>query len=223
MEVQDYPYGRTDVWICAPSDLAGDLEATLSTDEKERAARFRFDEDRRRFLAARTLLRRVAGQLLGVAPERVRFAAEVRGKPFVEGRPFELNLAHSGGLVAVAAGHEPVGIDVEQIKDRTPIDEIAGRYFHGNEIELLRSLPDARRRAAFFSLWTVKEAAMKADGGGLWLNLSSITIDDPARAGLEPVRCTVNGFPWLVRPLDAPAGYRAALATRTETTIVWHP
>jgi 4'-phosphopantetheinyl transferase len=210
---------ETHVWMCTAGEVR---DAVLTAEEETRAARFRVERDRLQFRAARALLRQVAGQLLGVPPSAVRFEAGPQGKPFVPETSLELNLSHSGYLIAVAAGSEPVGIDVERIKERTPIDSIAGRFFHGDEIAYLSGLPDDERRDAFFSLWTVKEAAMKADGRGVWLNLASIGIDEPSRAGVDPVRCLVSGVPWLVRPLSAPPDYRAALATRSETTIVVH-
>ena len=129
-------------------------------------------------------------------------------------------MSHSGNLVAVAVSDSFVGIDVERIQPRTGIEQIAARYFQDDEVRFLRALPPDSKRRAFFELWTTKEAAMKADGGGLWLSLSSVVIDRPAAVGHAPVRCTVNGRAWLVRPLRVPDGYCAAVATEHETSIV---
>lgn len=129
-------------------------------------------------------------------------------------------MSHSGNLVAVAVSASAVGIDIERIQARTAIDQIAGRYFQDEEVRFLRDLPLDAKRRAFFELWTTKEAAMKADGAGLWLSLSTVAIDDPPAAGNAPVRCSVNGRPWLVRPLTVPEDYCGAVATERETSLV---
>jgi len=202
------------------NDVARDDVSVLSPDEVERAGRFRFEADRVRYRVARSLLRRTAANLLGVPPSDIPLETAEYGKPFITGRPFELNVSHSGDLIAVAVSASVVGVDVERIQTRTAIDEIAARYFQDQELGFLRGLPPDAKRRAFFALWTTKEAAMKADGGGLWLSLSSVAIDDPAAAGNAPVHCSVARRPWLVRPLNVPDGYCAAVATERQTSIV---
>ena len=64
--------------------LAG-LHATLSADERGRAARFHFERDRKHFIAARGLLRELLGRYLARAPASLRFAYGPRGKPFLAG------------------------------------------------------------------------------------------------------------------------------------------
>jgi 4'-phosphopantetheinyl transferase len=144
----------------------------LSEDEIERADRLLRDEHRRHFTVARGLLRRLLGGYLQVAPEDLRFAYALGGRPFLMGK-FSLpvpdfNLAHSGGTALFAFGMErEVGVDVELL--RAGVDEaaIAKRYFHPQEAEALLALPDSERRPEFFRLWTRKEAYLKAGGEGM--------------------------------------------------------
>lgn len=193
------------VHIRRVADVAGTI---LSPAEADRAARFRFDPARRRYSAARTLLRQLTAERLGIEPAAVPLEADEHGKPFLTGRLFELNLSHSGDYIAVAFAPTPVGIDIEQINDRTPIDAIASRFFRPNEVAYLESLPDIARRAAFFRLWTMKEAAIKADGLGVWRSIATVELDDPA----EPHMCHVNGRVWGVRGVEVGGGYCGAVA-----------
>ena len=195
-------------------------DPVLAPDENERAGRFRFEADRVRYRAARSLLRRIVADLLHMPPAQVPIETAEHGKPFISGRPFDVNVSHSGELIAVAVSATAVGIDVEQVQERTAIDAIAERYFQEQEVRFLRGLTPEGKRRAFFDLWTTKEAAMKADGGGLWLALSTVSIEDPFTVGKAPVRCAVGDRTWLVRPLPVGDGYCAAVATENETAIV---
>ena len=57
------------------------LEATLSPDERARAARFRFDEPRERFIVARGVLRDVLSRYVDQPANALRFAYNAYGKP----------------------------------------------------------------------------------------------------------------------------------------------
>ena len=139
-----------DCW-CVRLDVSpGDLGSTLTGDERERCARFRFARDRRRFVVAHGVLRRLLGRYLGVRPEGLRFERNEFGKPRLSprfDRRLRFNLSHSAdvALIAVAVDAE-VGVDVEYI----------------------RALPDlADDPRAFLGDWTRKEAYVKARGESL--------------------------------------------------------
>ena len=63
-------------------------------------------------------LRTILAGYTGIAPEKICFAQEAFGKPYiiVEDQPYEIkfNLSHSGNTMLVAVGfHKSIGIDVE--------------------------------------------------------------------------------------------------------------
>ena len=88
---------------------------------KNRAARFHFARDREFFVAARGILRELAGAYLKKAPSELRFQYESEGKPSISPNnldsPIRFNLSHSRetALYAFACGRE-VGIDVESFR-----------------------------------------------------------------------------------------------------------
>jgi 4'-phosphopantetheinyl transferase len=64
------------VWRAAldvPAPRVRALESLLSPDERQRAARYGFARDRRRFVAARATLRLLLGRYLEIDPASVRF------------------------------------------------------------------------------------------------------------------------------------------------------
>ena len=151
--------------------------ATLSADERLRAARFHFARDRDRFTVGRGVLRSLLGGYLGVAPAALAFAYGDHGKPALVGGGLHFNVSHSAGvaLYAVARARE-VGVDVEGHRADFATAEIAERFFSPAERAALRALPVEARCAAFFACWTRKEAYIKARGVGLSLALDAFDV-----------------------------------------------
>ena len=168
--------------------------SALSDDECERAARFRFDRDRRRFVAGRSALRSLVGSYLDVAPDEVAFEYGPQGKPFVPGATLSFNVSHSGGQAVYAFGSGlEVGVDVELLDHARYGDDVAERFFSPQEVATLRGLAPAMRPDAFLRCWTRKEAFIKARGEGLSLPL------DEFRRCLRARRSSADSADGLVR------------------------
>jgi 4'-phosphopantetheinyl transferase len=206
-----------------PGDYIHELRHTLAVGERERAARYHFDEDREAFVVARGLLRKILGRYLGVAPSEVRFSYNSYGKPALEQagrRAVRFNLSHSGQVVlyAVARGRN-VGVDVERIRPVPRAEQIVNRYFSARERVFLSALPADQRQGAFFSCWTRKEAYIKARGQGLSLSFDEF---DVPLGPEEPMTIThaeerfQGGASWSLRELHVGDGYAAALAVEGE-------
>lgn len=197
----------------------GALLETLQPDERERAARFRFEDDRNRFIAARGILRDILARALGSTPGAVRFVYGPWGKPaLAEPAPGDLqfNLSHSGGLAlyALTCGRA-VGIDVERIRPEVMREGIARRFFSPREVAALERLPEAERCAGFFRCWTRKEAYVKATGRGLLLPLDSFDVslapgEPAALLGTRPD--PAEACRWSLMHLEPGNGWVGALA-----------
>ena len=68
-------------YLSLAPDVLQRLEATLTPDERSRAARFVFPEDRGNFIAARGILRELLGAYLQRPPASLAFEYGLRGKP----------------------------------------------------------------------------------------------------------------------------------------------
>ena len=154
--------GDVHVWqagLDQPDVVLGGLESLLSTNERERAGRFHFERDRRRFVAGRGVLRAIIGAYLGVRPEQVMFGYGQRGKPalampLAQGElRFNVSHSHDLALFAFACGQE-VGVDLERMRPIVDAEQIAQRFFSVSERSILQSLPVERREVAFFICWT---------------------------------------------------------------------
>jgi len=92
---------------------------TLDTIERERAARFRHVEDRRRFVLGRSSLRRLLAAELGVADSALVFGVNAFGKRLLlsPDNAIHFSSSHSGDWVlhAFDTAHA-VGVDVECVR-----------------------------------------------------------------------------------------------------------
>jgi 4'-phosphopantetheinyl transferase len=172
--------------------------ALLDYDERERAGRFRFERDRREFIAAHALLRQMLAFYLGRAAAAWQFAVGDFGKPKIDEKfhlpDIDFNLSHTRDLVAAAlVSHAVIGIDVEELDHAKADLEVAHNYFAPSEVEILRNAPQQERAACFFHLWTLKEAYLKATGVGLGTPLDSFAFT------LAPLRIS-----FLTNSADAP-------------------
>ncbi|EJT02435.1 4'-phosphopantetheinyl transferase superfamily protein [Rhizobium sp. CCGE 510] len=142
---------------------------SLSADERERAATYRFERDRASFVAGRYLLRRLLSVHSGELPGKILLSPDKHGKPRLEGRDTpQFSLANADGLVvvAVASGCDCVGIDCERAD--AEIEEAAWEsYCSVNERHWLAQLPEHERARGAIALWTLKESHLKALGVGL--------------------------------------------------------
>ncbi|MDU0358859.1 4'-phosphopantetheinyl transferase superfamily protein [Rhizobium sp. 25PS6] len=142
---------------------------SLSPDERERAATYRFERDRATFIAGRYLLRRLLNVHTGTSPSKLVLSPDKHGKLRLEGdERLQFSLANADGLVAVAvaSGCDHLGIDCERAD--TEIEEAAvDSYCSADERRWLMELPARERTRAAVALWTLKESHLKALGVGL--------------------------------------------------------
>jgi 4'-phosphopantetheinyl transferase len=163
---------------------------TLSADERARADRFHFTEDRRDYTLAHDLLRRCLSHYRPVAPVAWEFHTEPAGKPFLAGNgSLSFNLSHTRGLVACAIGPGmAIGVDVEEAARVIDAAAIAERYFSPSEVASLTRCAGPAHRLRFLELWTLKESFIKAVGIGLSqpLNSMSFGLEEEGAIAFEP-------------------------------------
>lgn len=162
-------------------------------------------------------LRRALAHYLALPAERLRFAREPRGRPYLvhSGAP-DFNLSDTrGGTVLAVASQGRVGIDLERGDRTVPALRLARRWFSEDEARALAELPEAQRAAAFIRLWTAKEAACKATGTGIYGRLDRWRFapgSDRPRPPLPPEAGPPSAWRFL-RLTPAPA-FTVALACR---------
>lgn len=192
-----------------PDPLFRELLAITSREESKRIGSFRQSADAERALASILLRNAVLGDKLSLSPEQLAFGKSEYGKPYLLNREgLHFNLTHSGIWVAAVIDEQPVGIDIEEIRE---IDlDIAQRYFSGQEHRDLTGKSPGERIAYFYDLWTLKESYIKALGKGLSVQLGSFTIKKSSHTAIS-LKGQATAETWHFRQYNIDPGYKLSV------------
>jgi 4'-phosphopantetheinyl transferase len=205
-----------------PDEVVAALATVLADDERERASRFVFPRDRRRFTVTRACLRVLVARCCGARAAAIRFVYSAHGKPALapaaSAPPVHFNVSHAADLALIALTRDaPLGIDVEAVRPLPDLLAIASRFFTAGETETIVTAPPQDRELAFFLCWTRKEAFSKALGDGLSLALDRYRVacrpGEPARI-LEIDGSAAAGAEWSVYDLRPAPGFVGAAVMR---------
>ncbi len=193
-----------DLWsfsLDCDADLRRHAERLLSDEELRRAARFRFERHRRRFVTRRAMRRLLIALRLDIAVGDIAFEDDEFGRPLVVHAPpdFYFNTSHSGEQAVVVIANGPIGVDVESKTRQLDYLDFARRKFTVDEQRDLEGQPNETLSTAFFNCWTAKEAYIKALGCGLRKDLRSFSVycDPGTNPGLRWEReSDVAPGPW---------------------------
>ncbi|UFS59691.1 4'-phosphopantetheinyl transferase family protein [Subtercola endophyticus] len=229
---------RCEIWMSGlAAETTADL-ALLNPVELARRDRYLFAADRSRFTLGVALSRRLAGRMLGLAPEHVHLdrtcerCGEPHGKPSLPGTGVHLSISHSADLVAVAITRAAaVGLDVELIDPalRTGSDFPGSIRPDGIQPDGIQPdgiqpdgiQPDGIKPPSapdFFRTWCRTEAVVKATGDGLRVPPESVIVSRPDEAP------RLVAYPRAIAALqladlDLEPGYAAALAILTTESV----
>lgn len=194
-------------------DASGQWRERLAPGEIHRAAAFPVPAVRAAFVAARDLLRALVAQWSGLSPSEVTIERTEAGAPLIAGHPeVGCSISHAGAVAVVAlrtAG--PVGIDIEPVdRQLLDVDALVPVACTGAEGAAIRALPVHERTARFLSLWTGKEAVLKALGVGLQTDPRTVAVflPDQHRCGYAEHA----GQRWQLHAVTDIPGYVVTLA-----------
>ncbi|WP_326821584.1 phosphopantetheinyl transferase-like protein [Streptosporangium sp. NBC_01639] len=172
--------GATDE-IHTPADM--DL---LTGIERDRAAKFLRESDRRDFVAAHLLVRRCAAKVVGVPEDRLTLLQHCdrcgpgHGKPYLAEVPeLGVSLSHCNGYVCAAVGPGRVGVDAERVPGG-PLDEALVTHALA-PVER----PLVRDNEALIRFWVRKEALIKR---------GELTMDDLRTTDLSELPLDGDGL-----------------------------
>lgn len=196
----------------------------LSSQEKERAAKYMVKHAASHFIVARGVLRILLARYLNVLPGQLVFHQNKYGKLYLEDYPVQFNLSHSQDLALfIFALNCPVGIDLEFIREDFDYVDIAKKFFAESEVESLFALPLHQQLQAFFNCWSRKEAFIKAIGTGMFTSLDKFSVEvfwqknGPVRLTAAMDNVVLHPQAWSIEALDPADKYAGAFAARLST------
>ncbi len=135
---------------------------SLMSDEKRARTLKLKPDDRLRTVAGEMLARCAISEWCGVSAEEIVFLKDENGKPYAKNLDVQFNISHSGDIVVCAVSENPIGIDIEKIREINL--KILERICSKRELLYFSEEPKLNQ---FFEIWTAKEAQAKLFGKGL--------------------------------------------------------
>lgn len=186
---------------------SGDVTALydlLDPAERARAAKFRNERDRRRFVVTRGTLRILLSEYTALPPDGVPLRILPGGKPALDdrefadsrhsdgsdpaspvGQPLHFSLSHCGDLAMFAFSDGQVGIDVECLDMSSDMSRVAAHFFAPEETRVFRALEGVERTSYFVRTWVRKEAYVKACGRGFALDPARVIVAASSPGGVR--------------------------------------
>jgi len=176
-----------------------------------------------RFLVSRWLAGQLVAELadhddLRLVTTCPRCGAD-HGQPRFETAPVVVSISYAGSMVVVAAAHSTeasaVGVDIERQRsgdEHLPLVDLASLF--------------APSPSPTLQEWTLIEAALKADGRGLNVDLSLVEIEpiDTGRAAdSRAIRIPGRSEPVVARQIDGPAKFVLSSAMVRAVAQTKHP
>jgi phosphopantetheinyl transferase len=165
----------------------------------------------------------VLRSVLAAPPCGLRFEPDTSGRPVLVGAPpgMDVNVAHTAGAALVGVvGEGHIGVDIELLRAvRGGLERYRGG-FSSAEWATIEEAPDPD--AQLLTIWTRKEAVLKAIGVGLRVRLADVLeVEEESEGGLivrPPTHVDPLRRRWAVRTLRTEQDHIVGWATTHHQT-----
>jgi 4'-phosphopantetheinyl transferase len=146
----------TEFAIWKIEEQADELYSQLQLDEQEKAyyEQLKIGKRNLHWLGTRVLLRKMLR-----TDEYIDCKVDGHGKPYLVNLPYHISLSHSFDYAAVMISKRPVGIDIEQVKQK--VERIAHKFMRKEELAFISN---EYKIPQLYVCWCVKEAVYKCHG-----------------------------------------------------------
>lgn len=187
------------------------LRNILSPEERKRADRFYKENDTARFIVRRAVLRLLMADELALPPDQIEFITGINGKPhLVNSKGIHFNCSHSSSFAVIVIANQQIGTDIEYINDDFDYAGIVEYAFSARESDALQC--SAKPVRDFFTIWTRKEAFLKAIGTGIGQDINLLNCLDGAQP--VPSALTLEQTDWECHTLEVAQDYLLSIASK---------
>ncbi len=168
-------------------------------------------QDRKRKIISKAILKQLIAQFIAIDVKKIIIAKTSSGKPYLVNNPHPplyFNSSDSDDLVLLAFSRTEIGVDIEYKCNKLLMDEISSTNFTRQEQMQLQLAPDPLDY--FYTIWTRKEAILKAAGTGVNDYLNELSVAN----GVNPVSLSVLPLKgnWYVHSFNISPLAKAAVA-----------
>lgn len=154
-----------------------ELYNKVSSYRKEKVDRLKFENDKWLSLGAEYLLIKGLKEL-NIDYSKTEIEHIENGKPIFKGYPQNIhyNLSHSGEMAMCVISDSEVGCDIQKIYPKENFLDIAKRFYHPKEYEMIINAEENEKLKVFYRIWVLKESYIKVTGKGLQTTLQDFRI-----------------------------------------------
>lgn len=173
--------GKIDLFFATNETLLPVLkecQTVISENEMRRAAKFISADIRETYILAHAALRVCLSKYIPLKPGNIHFETDKNSKPFISGNPVFFNISHTNNAFVIAVATDNyVGVDIEEIIEKSDVRSIAKNFFSREEQSFIFSREEGTEER-FFLLWTRKESFLKAIGTGMVNHLEKVIVSE---------------------------------------------
>ena len=149
----------------------------VSSYRKRKVDKLKFESDKWLSLGAEYLLMKGLEEL-EIDYSQIEIGFVENNKPILKNCPKKLyfNLSHSGEMAMCVISDCEVGCDIQKMDNKENFIEIAERFFHPQEIGLIKNANGEEKKKLFYRIWALKESFIKATGKGFQTPLKDFRI-----------------------------------------------
>jgi len=126
-------------------------------------------------LQCRAVLRLILAEYCHTLPHEIDIRTTSKGKPFLADNALNFNVSHTNSAyIIVLSRSGRVGVDMEQLSGNEDFEAMADYAFSDFEKHQLKA--STSKETEFETIWTLKEAFLKALGVGLTTKLNQINV-----------------------------------------------
>lgn len=189
-----------------------ELCSFLNLEKRNKIKNFLNKKDKIRGVISELLIKKLVSERLDNKMENIEFYKNEYGKPYIKNHPeLKFNISHSGDFVICAIDTEPVGIDIEEIR-QFEYKTIVKRYFSIEEFNYINKQEVDSSLNRFYEIWTLKESYIKCCGKGLSIPLKSFSIHIDK---YKSIKVTIDGekMKHIFKQFDIESGYKMAICS----------
>lgn len=190
-------------------DFKANLSQFLNSPELKKAKRYYKEIDRNRFIIYRSILKLLLGAYTKSDIKNIYLDYDFNKKPYLASHPWlHFNISHSEDYAAIVFSRKKVGLDIEYLSNDFKFTDLFPDIFDDHERLVIQNADD--KKNAFYTLWTRKEAFVKALGKGIDEDFKYIPcVEGQHNLDFKLVKNTQN---WQVYSFDFAEHYLAAVA-----------